>query len=191
MRRRLLIIAIFLLAGAVVNVGVAWCGLLDPFSRWPQISRTRLEPDQAQELHRRLVPRDSPLFGPEVELTGRRTQSVLATKISIRPATTIFRSSDGTIGTYFYQPFRFVDVGLPLRCVRHFRGTYSALWPGFAFNTVFYAAILWLLIPGPFALRRLVRRRRGLCPACGYDLKHAEHESCPECGGGLKKPAAA
>jgi hypothetical protein len=54
---------------------------------------------------------------------------------------------------------------------------------GFAVNTVFYAAVLWLLIPGPFVLRRLLRRRRGFCPACGYDLKHAQHETCPECGG--------
>ncbi len=46
----------------------------------------------------------------------------------------------------------------------------------------FYAAILWVLIPGPFALRRLIRRRRGLCLACGYDLRHGEHEACPECG---------
>ncbi len=59
---------------------------------------------------------------------------------------------------------------------------YLPVWPGFAVNTFFYAAILWLLIPGPFALRRLIRRRRGLCPACGYDLRHAEHEACPECG---------
>ncbi len=56
------------------------------------------------------------------------------------------------------------------------------MWPGFAINTLFYAAILWLVIPGPFALRRLIRRRRGLCAACGYDLRHAEHEACPECG---------
>ena len=56
------------------------------------------------------------------------------------------------------------------------------VWPGFAVNTVFYAAFLWLLIPGPFALRRFVRRRRGLCPACGYDLRHGEHGACPECG---------
>ncbi len=57
---------------------------------------------------------------------------------------------------------------------------------GFAINTFFYAAILWLLMLGPFALRRLIRRqirrRRGLCPACAYDLRHAEHEACPECG---------
>ena len=56
------------------------------------------------------------------------------------------------------------------------------IWPGFAVNTLFYAAILWLVMLGPFALRRLIRRRRGLCPACGYDLRHAEHVACPECG---------
>ena len=53
---------------------------------------------------------------------------------------------------------------------------------GFAINTLFYAIMLWLLLPGPFALRRLIRRRRGRCPACGYDLRHGEHEACPECG---------
>ncbi len=59
---------------------------------------------------------------------------------------------------------------------------YLPVWPGFVINALFYAGILWLLIPGQFALRRLIRRRRGLCPACGYDLRHAEHEACPECG---------
>ncbi len=63
---------------------------------------------------------------------------------------------------------------------------YLPIWPGFAVNTFFYAGIVWLVIPGPFALRRLIRQRRrqrrGLCPACGYDLRHAEHEACPECG---------
>ena len=56
------------------------------------------------------------------------------------------------------------------------------IWPGFAINTLFYATILWLVIPGPFALRRLIRRKRGLCVACGYDLSHADHDACPECG---------
>ncbi len=53
---------------------------------------------------------------------------------------------------------------------------------GFAVNTVFYAAVLWLLIPGPFVLRRFIRVWRGLCPACAYDLRHGEHDACPECG---------
>ncbi len=54
--------------------------------------------------------------------------------------------------------------------------------PGFLMNTLFYAVILWLLWSTPFATRRLIRKRRGRCVRCGYDLRHAEHEACPECG---------
>ena len=57
-----------------------------------------------------------------------------------------------------------------------------ALWPGFAINTVFYAAILWLLFAGPFALRRWRRIKRGLCPKCAYDLRGTQANICPECG---------
>ena len=64
------------------------------------------------------------------------------------------------------------------------------IWPGFAANTLFYAAILWLLIPGPFVLRRVIRVRGGRCGACGYDLKGAEHDrACPECGGNVTAQA--
>ncbi len=56
------------------------------------------------------------------------------------------------------------------------------IWPGFAINTVFYAAILWMLFAAPFALRRRLRIKRGLCPACGYDLRGSGASVCPECG---------
>jgi hypothetical protein len=57
------------------------------------------------------------------------------------------------------------------------------IWPGFAINTVFYAAILWVLFAAPFALRRWRRIKRGLCPKCGYDLRgSATTNACPECG---------
>ncbi len=56
------------------------------------------------------------------------------------------------------------------------------IWPGFAVNTLFYATFLWLLTCLTIAVRRFLRLRRGLCPACGYDLRHGEHEACPECG---------
>ena len=58
------------------------------------------------------------------------------------------------------------------------------LWPGFAINTLFYAIILWLLVPGPFVLRRLIRIKRGRCPKCGYDLRGQlpGATGCPECG---------
>jgi hypothetical protein len=59
---------------------------------------------------------------------------------------------------------------------------YHPIWAGFAGNTVFYAMILWLLIPGPFLLRRHIRRRRGRCVKCGYDLRGDLAHGCPECG---------
>ncbi len=58
----------------------------------------------------------------------------------------------------------------------------APIWSGLFLNTLFYAAILWLLITGPFALRRITRHKRGLCVTCAYDLRGAEHEACPECG---------
>src|SRR4029078_486715 len=38
----------------------------------------------------------------------------------------------------------------------------SPLWPGFAINTLCYAALGWLLFAAPFALRRRRRIKRGL-----------------------------
>ena len=51
---------------------------------------------------------------------------------------------------------------------------------GFAVNTVFYAVALWLLIYGPFALRRFIRAKRGLCSACAYPC--GASAVCSECG---------
>lgn len=53
---------------------------------------------------------------------------------------------------------------------------------GFAINTLFYSAVLWLVMFGPFTARCLIRHKRGLCIKCGYDLHGVEHEVCPECG---------
>jgi hypothetical protein len=61
---------------------------------------------------------------------------------------------------------------------------FRPLWPGFAINTLFYAAILWLLFAAPFVLRRWRRVRRGLCPACGYPV--GTSPVCTECGAELK-----
>ena len=57
--------------------------------------------------------------------------------------------------------------------------------PGFAINTIFYAAILWILMLGPVTARRMIRRKRGRCIKCGYDLRGTSGgggEVCPECG---------
>ena len=60
---------------------------------------------------------------------------------------------------------------------------------GFTINTLLFAAILWLLIPGPFVLRRFIRRRRGRCPACGYP--RGDSSICSECGKPLPQHAVA
>lgn len=54
------------------------------------------------------------------------------------------------------------------------------IWPGFAVNTLFYATILWLIFFAPGAIRRMFRRRRHQCPACGYPI--GVSPMCTECG---------
>ena len=66
---------------------------------------------------------------------------------------------------------RAVDV-LPLR----------PIWRGFLTNSLLYAAILWIVLFARRDVRQFIRRKRGLCVACGYDLRHADHNACPECG---------
>jgi hypothetical protein len=58
------------------------------------------------------------------------------------------------------------------------------IWPGFAINTIFYAAILWLLFAAPGFVRRRLRARRGQCPACAYPV--GSSNVCTECGRPVK-----
>jgi hypothetical protein len=64
------------------------------------------------------------------------------------------------------------------------------LWPGFAINTIFYAAMLWLLWIAPGKIRRFIRIRGHRCPACGYQIAPGGGIGpvCSECGAAL--PAA-
>ena len=221
MKRRLLTIAIFLLAGAAVNIAVAWgfallrdyddlrspnLGYLGGFSapsspRWyivitrrsgttyvgrsahdvPNVTEVIADHLPAWTLAHQ-PPSDSPSWGtwPQILFNeiahGWPLVSMRCTLWSreSQPGVNVLdRITEGfrlhtAAGNNWWEELHV----LPLR----------PIWRGFTVNTLFYAAILWLLIPGPFALRRLIRRRRGLCPACAYDLRHAEHEACPECG---------
>lgn len=59
---------------------------------------------------------------------------------------------------------------------------YLPIWKGLTINTAFYAT-LWASAWAAFRTTRLLlRRRRGLCPTCAYDLKHNLPPGCPECG---------
>ena len=56
------------------------------------------------------------------------------------------------------------------------------IWRGFVANALLYGFVLWALNFGASTARRMIRRKRGHCTKCGYDLRGAEHEVCPECG---------
>lgn len=68
-------------------------------------------------------------------------------------------------------------------------GTFRALplrpiWWGLSLNTLVFAMLWGLLLLAPPAARRAIRRRRGRCPRCGYDLAGQSAPGCPECGAG-------
>ena len=227
MRRRLITIAIFLLAGAVVNVGVAWgCAILIRLSRsgpapkrYLEATLLELEPDGGwrfwaiERIEQPAVVRYYSYWDTrsglvechEVEPSTELGPSELAPSwggLGEPPATDYEIRWAHAYGWPFLSAWRdyvpFGD-GYRMKLAHGLELTFLApdggfpraiplrpVWPGFAVNTLFYAALLWLLIPGPFVLwrfiRRLIRQRRGLCPGCGYDLRHGEHEACPECG---------
>ena len=205
MNRRLFTLALFLLLGAVVNVAVAWgCAIFaNPYrNEYVMI-------DAAYGDHHLLFSQRR--CGGAATYLGLRSSKLLedpppigdvlpgwVARYHLYPQ--ILNSLEGrgwprlslSAIRYHHHPFP-VDTRWGLQTtLRSFSvaGTtvpsilpLRPIWPGFAVNTLFYAVILWLPVRGKFHLRRHLRRKRGLCVACGYDLRHADHEACPECGG--------
>jgi hypothetical protein len=58
------------------------------------------------------------------------------------------------------------------------------MWAGLAADTAIYGGGLELAWLASLGVRRTIRRRRGLCPRCGYALAGLSAPVvCPECGG--------
>ena len=91
-----------------------------------------------------------------------------ARRVQVIDAAAIFPGYDKGVGMY---GFRFV---------RGFWGDGSGVLhvPLWAIATVSGIPLFWWAVRWR---RARVRRRKGLCPACGYDLR-ASHGKCPECG---------
>jgi hypothetical protein len=60
-------------------------------------------------------------------------------------------------------------------------------WPGLALDALFYGAVWGMALFAPRVALRSLRRRRGLCVRCGYDLRDQMAPGCPECGAGRLK----
>ena len=239
MKRRLLIIAIFLLAGAVVNVAVAWgCALCLRFTlarsapsvdlwdtaadgsywavtkasgfgasryQWLPIPArvARLDPPPPQPPVREALPAWSAVPRTPRDRPPGRGLYLLIEDACGWPAVTLtctydmwFRGADYVVDVS--GGWRLFDADLvgptliSTSLDRHFAGMVPTTLPlrpswGLFANTIFYATLLWLLIPGPFVLRRYLRARRGLCPKCAYPM--GESSVCTECGRALPKRA--
>jgi hypothetical protein len=53
---------------------------------------------------------------------------------------------------------------------------------GFSMDTLLYGTVWLFLLAIPLRLRVLVRRMRGRCARCAYDLRGDFDRGCPECG---------
>ena len=168
-KRRIIQTVVLLMLGAIVNLAVACAFALrqevlwdTDFDRFPEIRKKNLGYEiwyVWDEPNRRLHWRSGfPMIAfeayqqPPGELTPPRFGLLMHRLINMGP---------GSI--------RHTRV-LPL----------LPLWPGFAINTIFYAAILWVVFFAPGMVKRTLRRRRGQCPACAYPV--GTSPVCTECG---------
>ena len=183
MKRRLLIIAVFLLLGAVVNVAVAWgCALWSKPSHSTDKSGPRdLGFGYTVVFYEDAVGASDRLriFFP-VEIAAGWPLRCLERYPIFFPDLSPFYNEERTV----------IQAGIPLppllEWIHPLPNRTLPIRPvpaGFTLNTLFYAALLWLLIPGPFVLRRFLRLRRGLCPKCAYPM--GESAVCTECGRAL------
>lgn len=103
------------------------------------------------------------LWGETARCVGRGSTIPCELNLEGIPIPTILQPTDISIRTFPSHP----------------------IWSGFVINTIFYASILWILTLAPFTARQMIRRKRGLCIKCGYDLRGQSGgggEVCPECG---------
>lgn len=81
----------------------------------------------------------------------------------------------------FVDGIRFYDARFLPRQVHVWTLPLMPVWSGLVFNSVLYAAVLWLAWVSCQALRRRLRIRRGECGKCRYPLVPGK-DVCPECG---------
>ena len=210
MKRRLTKLVVFLLLGAIVNVAVAWgCAtwIVPLTNDLAALLRQMNAPLRSD--YRRWWATHAPSGFQKEPVVAVRYANVGVTHVSMwKP---VAFTPEGTVDRDLVLRIR---AGLPLPAVEgaywQAAGTPTAgtpkvipdavvvlpanglkillrpVWPGFAINTIFYAAILWLLTLGPYTARRIIRRSRGRCIKCGYDLRGtsggASGRVCSECG---------
>jgi len=235
MKRRLFKLGVFLLAGAIVNVAVAWsCALWSgplQSSRYFMLQNVSpaFDEDKAhlEELGWRKIAAqdffDTKIYQSTTTCSGLTRRELLESSLPYEkdpiyqngvyrecPAERQFFAGwparsmvgemwNGGTGATWLNPTWNYRQSLPpwnsqTRFVAERLIPLKPIWLGFALDAMFDASILWLLFMS-FQLARRMRRhmrlKRGLCPACKYPI--GASPTCTECGTALvlhKKPSA-
>ncbi len=211
MKRLLIIVVVFLLAGAVVNLAVAWvCSTKpnavdaagyefldhiyypDPYdTEWVEWWAARAPEGFASEPN--LFVLGTAEFGITTLTFGFSEAEDLENIREPEQQVTRLRSGlpmpsmEGAAwgGSSSARTIYDAAIKLPHDDASSPSLLLRPVWPGFAVNTLLYATVLWSLICGPFVVRRWVRVRRGLCPKCAYP--RSESAVCSECGKALSR----
>jgi hypothetical protein len=200
-KRTVVIALLLLIGGAMVNVAVAWGSVLRMDASEFFLFRVVDSPER-EYWERRFS---------FVEAAARRAPRLLSGERSNHGVEMMNLSSFD--GSALHPPSFFVNetvAGLPFRSLRSLRwqahetgelvtvGSIRVdsssgpphylpgqpILPGFIFNTLFYAVILWLLLFAPFTARHMIRRRRGQCEKCAYPV--GTSSICTECGAAVR-----
>jgi len=181
-------ISLLLILGVVTTLGVAW-GLA--FGDWPteQVD-SESAPREFWAWWRAHVPTDWAIHpGGFATFASHACEVRLGTEYSEGES-----ASRGTLGNNATQflvgwPCRSMSGGMlvdrstrevQLKAAMYVEGFWFVpnarlplrpIFPGFLINTLFYAAMWFGIFFGVATLRRLVRKKRGRCVKCGYDLR--------------------
>jgi hypothetical protein len=201
MRRIARDLAVIVLIGALVNIATAWCCAV-----WSGPFRFDAELNARM---RRVEPPDSGRW-IDSAWSAAWLDIVVLRNADTRTATFVhragfpLRSMQGIERDSGAPPSSFTTA-LPLPSTRplgfqygnkwKIRHTPSRLLPlrpiyaGFVYNTLVFSGPLALLVYGWRLGRRTLRVRKGRCGACGYVLREAGLNACPECGWNRDRPA--
>lgn len=201
MKRRLLPILLFLILGVLVNVIIAWAGEVNRsrvYARTIAVLQMRVKP--AGSIHIVTPPDVEPIrirmpkpparaSHPSGMAAGTRGRCIQVR--SGWPLASLSRDvhrapcplSSGSATSSIRTGLVIQDAPTPLNLAPPLHLAVRPVWPGLAVNTALFAFILWMLLAAtPRAVRRQIRRRRGRCIKCGYDLRGEFVAGSPECG---------
>lgn len=90
------------------------------------------------------------------------------------PTAAVFRVAGIPLNERRWSAFGVCDVPYTLPIV--------PIFPGFYLDTLIFAVPWFVILFAPGATRRAIRRQRGRCPRCGYNLRGKFDDGCSECG---------